>query len=199
MLNKVNMKCLNLLFLLLISYSIFSCSGKEDVIKKTEPSASASEPLKGIAIVEEDTNTIASDANHDELIGYDELSNEGGRDVYCMSAYNMDVESIPNIERPVKSSVKKSKFSVDKLFGIWVNDPSVDVPHATFTLDKDYFFVVDYDGDGDMPYEIEKDSITVYYNDFIKKGCIVEANSTERLVIRWEETESPTIYYKWKN
>lgn len=133
-----------------------------------------------------------------ELEGYDELSDEANYKTYTISEYNTDLEYIPNIKRPLRSSIKNFKFSKDKLFGIWVRDSSSEAPHATFQITKKSFYVVDYDGDGDMPYDIDKDSITVYYNDFIKRGKIINATSHDSLVIHWNESKRPTTFYKWK-
>jgi hypothetical protein len=59
--------------------------------------------------------------------------------------------------------------------------------------------VVEYDGDGDMPYEVDGDRLIVYYNDFILRGRIVDATNTEPLVIHWDAQAEPTTYYKWEN
>ena len=134
-----------------------------------------------------------------ESDGYDELSNEDSLDIFSISEYNTDISGIENIERPGESKILNSKFSKKKLFGVWVQDPGPETPHATFELDEKFFYVVDYDGDGNMPYLIKEDSITVYYNDFITKGKILESKNSGELTIIWKNSKRPTVYYTWKN
>lgn len=133
-----------------------------------------------------------------QLNGYDELSNDDSLERFTISEYNTDNDEVENIKRPNKSTIENSTFPTNKLFGIWVQDPGPDTPHATFQLTKESFFVVDYDGDGDMPYLIKNDSIIIYYNDFIQRGKIIDASS-DQLKIHWKDSERPTIYYTWKN
>jgi hypothetical protein len=115
------------------------------------------------------------------------------RPVITISEANTDLESIENIERPATSEVINPKFPLSSLYGIWTYDP--EGPHADFELNEKWFFVVDYDGNGDMPYIIKQDSIIVYYNDFISKGLIKEATS-KNLKISWDGQEA-TEYVKW--
>jgi hypothetical protein len=49
-----------------------------------------------------------------------------------------------------------------------------------------------------MPYLLNQDSLTIFYNDFIKKGKIVSV-SKDNLKIHWDEAERPTEYVEWKN
>jgi hypothetical protein len=107
---------------------------------------------------------------------------------------NTDTESVQNIDRPKQCKIIKSKFDTKLLFGIWTNDP--EGPHADFDLSKKSFYVVDYDGDGDMPYLINEDSIKVYYNDFISIG-IIQNVTKDTLKIDWDKN-GITIYSKWK-
>ena len=86
-------------------------------------------------------------------------------------------------------------FDTTYLFKIWTLDR--DGPHADFRMNKNEFFVVDYDGDGAMPYILNKDSLTIFYNDFIQKGLIVSI-SKETLIICWDHTGKPTKYIEWK-
>jgi len=122
-------------------------------------------------------------------------TNEDQKYVETISEKNTDLESIKNIERPKSSKIINSTFPVNKLFGIWTTDPNG--PHADFQLGKESFFVVDYDGDGDMPYEINKNIITVYYPDMKETGLIQKAEK-DSLVIYWASGECIT-YTRWKN
>jgi hypothetical protein len=133
----------------------------------------------------------------DQLGGYNELSNLHDRSVFTSSEFNMDLQDVDNIDRPARSTITNFNFSTENFFGIWVNDPGPDVPHATFLIDEEYFRVVDFDGDGDMPYEVAGDSLVVYYNDFILRGRISAASDGETLIIQWEGDDEPTTYYKW--
>jgi hypothetical protein len=51
----------------------------------------------------------------------------------------------------------------------WTYD--IEGPHADFELTF-AFYVVDYDGNGNMPYIINQDTITVYYPDYVSVGII---------------------------
>ena len=116
------------------------------------------------------------------------------RIVETVSEKNTDIESVQNIEQPKQSKIINPKFDSKLLFGIWTYDP--EGPHADFQLTKKSFYVVDYDGNGDMPYLINKDTIKVYYNDFISVGIIKNATK-DTLKIDWDEN-GITNYVKWK-
>lgn len=128
-----------------------------------------------------------------DLAVEDSITTSYQRPVITISEANTDLESVENIERPATSKVINSRFPLSSLYGIWTYDP--EGPHADFELDEKWFFVVDYDGDGNMPYIIKQDSIIVYYNDFISKGLIKEATG-EKLKISWDGQEA-TEYVKW--
>ena len=68
------------------------------------------------------------------------------------------------------------------LFGIWASDP--DGPHADFELTKKSFYVVDYDGDGAMPYILNHDTIKVFYEDYVRVG-IIKSVTKDTLKIDW--------------
>ncbi|KIA94696.1 hypothetical protein OA93_19615 [Flavobacterium sp. KMS] len=112
----------------------------------------------------------------------------------AVSDENADIEDKQNIGVPKESRIIKSKFDTKLLFGIWTNDP--EGPHADFDLSKKSFYVVDYDGDGDMPYLINEDSIKVYYNNFISIG-IIQNVTKDTLKIDWDKN-GITVYSRWK-
>lgn len=126
--------------------------------------------------------------------GYDQLADEQRRRRYTQSDYNTDLKSVPNINRPEKSVVTDPSFDTALLWQIWSLDN--EGPHADFWWKEAYFRIVDYDGNGSMPYLLKQDSLTVYYNDFIKKG-IVKKVSQDSLQIQWHGQERPTNYVKW--
>lgn len=115
------------------------------------------------------------------------------RPVITTSEANTDLASVANIARPATSKVVGSQFPLENLYGIWTYDP--EGPHADFDLNEKWFYVVDYDGNGEMPYLIQQDSIIVYYNDFIARGHIKEATG-ESLKISWDGQEA-TGYVRW--
>ncbi|EKT3967338.1 hypothetical protein [Flavobacterium crassostreae] len=122
------------------------------------------------------------------------LPKNENRIVETISEKNTDIESVQNIDRPKQSEIIKSKYDSKLLFGIWTYDPKG--PHADFELTKKSFYVVDYDGDGDMPYIINQDTIRVYYNDYVSVGIIKNATK-DTLKIDWDES-GITNYVKWK-
>ncbi len=107
---------------------------------------------------------------------------------------NPDNKRELNIDRPKQSKIVKPKFDSKLLFGIWTLDP--DGPHADFELTKKSFYLVDYDGDGAMPYIIDQDTIKVYFNDYCSIGLIKNATK-DTLKIDWDEN-GITNYVKWK-
>lgn len=131
----------------------------------------------------------------DSLNGYNQLADEQNRSTYAISEYNTDLDK-ESINRPEKTVITNPTVDTTLLFKIWTLDP--DGPHADFWLKPTEFYVVDYDGDGAMPYLLDQDSLTIFYNDFIQKGRIVSV-SRDTLKILWNETEHPTNYVKWKD
>ncbi|HSY60559.1 MAG TPA: hypothetical protein VK796_01735 [Cytophaga sp.] len=126
--------------------------------------------------------------------GYNELANRDGRKTFSVSDYNTDNEEIENIARPSASSIQ-TQLDTALLFGIWTTDPNG--PHADFKITNRSFYVVDYDGDGDMPYELADDKLNIYYNDFIQEGKIISV-SKEHLQIIWEGNEDTTTFVRWE-
>ena len=57
--------------------------------------------------------------------------------------------------------------------------------------------MVDYDGNGEMPNVINKDSITVFYEDEVSKGRMEKATG-DSLVIAWDG-QQVVISVRWKN
>jgi hypothetical protein len=143
---------------------------------------------------ESEKNNAKSQIN-DSLSGYDQLADEQNRKTYTVSEYNTDLEN-ENIDRPEKTLITNPTVDTTQLFKIWALDPNG--PHADFWIKPTVFYVVDYDGDGAMPYRLDKDRLTIYYNDFVQKGRIVSV-SKDSLKIYWDETESLTKYVEWKN
>ena len=94
----------------------------------------------------------------------------------------------------IKDPVINPKFDLELLYGIWTVDNNG--PHADFELTKKSFYVVDYDGDGSMPYMINYDTITVKYPDYNNIG-IIKKVVKDTLIINWNSGVDVT-YFTWK-
>src|SRR4051812_48102133 len=94
--------------------------------------------------------------------GYDELANPDTLKHFTVSDDNTDNSDDKNISRPEKS-IFNSDIDTSLLFAIWTSDPNG--PHADFVFSNSSFFVADYDGEGDMPYEIQGRRLKIFYND----------------------------------
>lgn len=101
---------------------------------------------------------------------------------------------IGNLHKPAKSSITNPMYLESNIYGVWTIDPNG--PHADFEIDKDYYFLVDQEGDANMIYTICFDSIKVYFNDFTSKGQITKAKN-DTLIIDWD-SQGHTEYQRWK-
>ncbi|MEA5520808.1 hypothetical protein [Limnoraphis robusta] len=140
--------------------------------------------------------TTAKSDTVDTLHGYNELLGKDDRTVYTVSEYNTDLENVDNVKRPEKTIINNPTVDTALLFRIWTLDP--DGPHADFWIKKEHFYIVDYDGDGRMPYILDKDSLTIYYNDFIQKGRVLKVTK-DSMTIKWDDADEPTDYIEWRN
>lgn len=116
--------------------------------------------------------------------------------VYPEEYYNAeiaDVESLKNINRPSKSYVLKPKFDTNCLYHVWggFNDE----PVSDFRIDKEFIDIAEYDGNANMPYIWIKDSLYIFYNDFVRKGKIIKLNN-DTLMIAWHKWDSIISQYK---
>lgn len=180
------------LLFLLMTIALVSC-GEE--IGRTDLSNSSTRDSSFDSITHSYTKGNL-DSNTTDLVemAYNELANEDRLSLFPISIYNTDIESIKNIDRPKSSFINNTTIDTSLLFGIWVQDTNA--PHALFQISSNYFYVVDYDGDGSMPYLLKNDSLTIYYNDFILGGKIVELDST-LLQINWSNSKTKSIYTHW--
>ncbi|MGH2666462.1 hypothetical protein [Flavobacterium sp.] len=121
--------------------------------------------------------------------------NSENKTIETVSETNTALENEQNTERPKQSRVIKSKFDLKLLYRIWTSDP--EGPHADFDLSKKSFYVVDYDGNADMPYIINEDTIKVFYNDFVSVG-IIKNVTKDSLKIDWDNN-GLSNYVEWKN
>ncbi len=83
-----------------------------------------------------------------------------------------------------------------ELFGIWTIDP--EGPHADFRLTKDSYYIVDYDGDGNVPYELNGRTLKIFFEE---GEHVVEILSTSNDTLRTysKEYDYETVYTRWKN
>lgn len=139
--------------------------------------------------------SVKTDSTQTDTIshGYNELANPANRESFCISDYNTDNPDVTNIPRPKVSTIR-TQLDTNLLFGIWTVDP--EGPHADFQLTSKSFFVVDYDGDGDMPYELQGQKLKIYYNDFIQEGQIFTV-SKDTLKIIWKDFDNVRDYVRW--
>jgi hypothetical protein len=122
------------------------------------------------------------------------LQGKGNGKIENVSVKNTKETNHQIVDRPNKSKIINSKFDLKLLFGIWTLDPAG--PHADFSLTEKSFYVVDYDGDGDMPYILNHDTIRVFYNDYCSIG-IIKKVTKDSLKINWDEN-GIINYVKWK-
>ena len=132
----------------------------------------------------------------DSLNIYNELANPENRKTLTISEYNTDNPEIENINRTKKTIIRNLEIDTTKAFGIWTQDSYG--PHADFWLTAKSFYVVDYDGDGAMPYILNKNKITIFYNDFVQTG-IITSTETDTLKIKWSDMKKETEYVKFEN
>jgi hypothetical protein len=98
-------------------------------------------------------------------------------------------------EESIKSSITDPVYPDNCILGIWAIDPNG--PHADFKLDKQYYFIVDNEGNGNMLYSIKRDSIVVHFPDFSTRGKILIARN-DTLSVAWDNQE-PITYVRWQN
>lgn len=132
----------------------------------------------------------------DSIKAYDELANTEKEKTITISEYNSDNKEIENIKRPEKSIIRNLEIDTTQAFGIWTRFP--EDQNAEFRLDSESFFIADYDGNGAMPYILDKNEITIFYNDFIKKG-VITSTENNTLKIKWADMDYESKYVKFEN
>ncbi len=94
----------------------------------------------------------------------------------------------------VTSRIEYPRFPVEWLLGIWALN--LEAPHADIWLDEDWFYAEETDNEGNRPYRILDDSITIYYQNFTARGRIIHATG-DTLVLRINDGEDAT-YLRWR-
>ncbi len=169
---KFKQECFNLLLGSLLLTGLIACHDKSSKVNGN------SEKL-----------AVMDSVNH----GYNELANSDNRKSFAVSDFNTDNQEIKNIDRPSVSAIN-TKLDTALLFGIWTSDPNG--PHADFDLTRKSFFVVDYDGNGDMPYELINNRLKIYYNDLILEGDIMSIDK-DTLKIKWKGFDKVNSFVRW--
>lgn len=139
--------------------------------------------------------TKISKVDTNKTHGYNELANPNNLESFCISDYNSDNPEIENIKRP-ESTIIRTSLDTSLLFASWVSNSQA--PHAEFQFSSKSFLVVDYDGDGEMPFILQDNSLKIYYNDFMQEGEIIELK-VDTLKIKWKGFSKANRYIKWKN
>ena len=102
----------------------------------------------------------------------------------------------PNqIKQPNKTVFRNLKIDTTKLFGLWSQDPTA--IFADFNLTATSFNIVEYEGKEIEPYILDKNKITVFYQDKPHIG-VITLNKYDTLKIKWTSTVLETVYMKIK-
>lgn len=137
-----------------------------------------------------------SELKTDSINAYRELVNPNKNETFIISKNTTDNPEIENIKRPEKTIIRNLAIDTSQAFGIWTQDPKG--PHADFWLTAKDFLIVDYDGDGHMPYILDGNKITIFYNDFVQKGKITSTKN-DTLKVKWADLDVVTKYVKFEN
>lgn len=95
-----------------------------------------------------------------------------------------------------KTTFKNQIIDTTYFFGVWAENRSN--PHADFLINKNEFYIADYDGDGSLPYLLNGNTIEIFYKDFSRKGLIYSV-SKDTLIIKWNDDEQVSKYARYKN
>lgn len=95
---------------------------------------------------------------------------------------------------PILSKIN-TKLDTALVFGIWTIDPNG--PHAEFVLSKKSYYIVDYDGDADIPYELKDNILKIHFKENTMEGEVVYVGK-DNLKIIWSNNADTTKYKRWK-
>lgn len=126
---------------------------------------------------------------------------------YTLESYNVFLRELEYINHQTlvlpnrltdknKPTFKDLAVDTTELFGIWTIDP--DGPHADFWLTKDSYYIVDYDGNGHMTYELNGRTLTVFFEDG-KQIMDIISTSNDTLRTFSNEYEVEYVFTRWKN
>jgi hypothetical protein len=86
------------------------------------------------------------------------------------------------------------EINLDLVYGVWAFEKSD--PHASFMINKDEFYIVDYDGDGSIKYTLKGNQLKIFYDEFTQWGKITSVTK-DSLKIKWRDTEIETKYVRF--
>lgn len=100
------------------------------------------------------------------------------------------------IPKPEFNSITNSKYDINKLFGTWLVNGDKNL--EGFRISNDEFYTFGFDGNRNMRYQINYDSIIIYKDNYYyqRKGVIKEIENN-KLIILWNGNET-TKYESWK-
>ena len=117
--------------------------------------------------------------------------------VSCKNPENSDSNLFHQNENTFKlekNDITNPAFPIENIFGIWTKDPTENT--IDFELTEKSFFVLDQNGDGNLPYKIDGNKIIVKYPKSLQSGLIKKAKN-DSLIIYWASGEY-SIYKRWK-
>lgn len=139
---------------------------------------------------------MESEFETNSINAYNVLANPDKKETFTISEYNTDNPEIKSIKRPKKTIIRNLEIDTTQAFGIWTQDPKA--PHADFWFTSKSFYIVDYDGNGAMPYILDKNKITIFYKDFVQNG-IITSTENDTLKIKWADFDIETQYVRFDN
>lgn len=138
-------------------------------------------------------NEKTATSGKDALERNDSLNQDGENAIDSSKSKSSSVVD-EHVKHPIASKIN-TKLDTALLFGIWTINPNG--PHADFVLSKNSYYVVDYDGDGDMPYELKGNDLKIYFKDFTQEGKILSVDK-DSLKINWKNSDNAENYVRWK-
>jgi|GEM_PF-5349693 len=94
---------------------------------------------------------------------------EPTRELDTITEQEIEEELVTDVEpltfdsagRPSRPILRNLQVDTSLLFGVWANEHSA--PNAAFLIDKDKYYIADFDGDPYVPYILEGDSLTLFF------------------------------------
>ncbi|MFY0605610.1 MAG: hypothetical protein JXR10_02775 [Cyclobacteriaceae bacterium] len=97
--------------------------------------------------------------------------------------------------RPSQPVFRNLQIDTSKLFGVWTIDASF--PNADFLIDKDKYYIADFDGDPYIPYILEGDSLTLFF-EWGKETSRISLPTSD-LLMMLNKNGLTTRYERFKN
>ena len=97
--------------------------------------------------------------------------------------------------KPSHPVIRNLQIDTSKLFGVWANEHSY--PNAAFSIDKDDYYIADFDGDPVVQYILDGDSITLFF-EWGKKTSRISIPKPDLLIMTDEDGQTYQ-YRRFKN